>query len=173
MLKETARLSIRHLGAGDEPFILELLNDPDFLKNIGDRNVRNLEDAAAYILKGPAASYEKHGFGLFHVGLKDSGTSIGICGLLKRDSLEDVDIGFAYLKPYRGKGYALEAAQALLEFGWNLGLKRIVAITAPHNEPSMRLLGKLGMKFERTISFPGATGGTNLFGISSPPEPSA
>ena len=168
MLMETARLAIRLLGSGDEPFILELLNEPDFLRNIGDRNVRNLEDATAYIANGPAASYQKFGFGLFHVGLKDSGISIGICGLLKRDSLPDADLGFAYLERYRGRGYALEAAQAVMSFGWNVvGLKRIIAITAPHNDASMRLLGKLGMKFEGTIQFPGAAGDTNLFGVSA------
>ena len=167
MLMQTPRLAIRHLGPGDEPFILELLNDPAFLRNIGDRNVRNLEDAAAYIANGPAASYEKHGFGLFHVGLKDSDLSIGICGLLKRESLPDVDIGFAYLERYRGRGYALEAAQAVMNFGWNVvGLTRIIAITAPNNEASMRLLGKLGMTLEGVIQFPGA-GDANLFGISA------
>jgi RimJ/RimL family protein N-acetyltransferase len=167
MLVQTARLSIRHLRSGDEPFVLELLNEPAFLRNIGDRNVRNLQDAAAYIVNGPAASYETFGFGLFHVGLKDSDLSIGICGLLKRDSLPDVDLGFAYLERFRGHGYALEAALAVMDFGWHIvGLKRIVAITAPHNDASMRLLGKLGMKFEGTIQFPGAAGDTNLFGVS-------
>jgi RimJ/RimL family protein N-acetyltransferase len=168
MLIETPRLSIRYLGSGDEPFILELLNQPSFIRNIGDRGVRTLDDATDYIRKGPAASYEKFGFGLFHVALKDSGPPIGICGLLKRDTLDDVDIGFAYLERYWGQGYALEAAQAVMDFGWNTGgLKRIVAITATHNEASMRLLEKLGMRFEGVIKFPGAAGDTKLFGITA------
>jgi [ribosomal protein S5]-alanine N-acetyltransferase len=168
MLIETPRLSIRHLGSGDEPFILELLNQASFISNIGDRGVRTLGDATEYIRKGPATSYEKFGFGLFHVALKDSGTPIGICGLLKRDSLDDVDIGFAYLERYWGQGYALEAARAVMDFGWRtVGLKRIVAITATHNEASMRLLEKLGMQFERVIQFPGTAGDTNLFGITA------
>jgi RimJ/RimL family protein N-acetyltransferase len=168
MLIETSRLAIRHLGSGDEPFILELLNQSSFINNIGDRGVRTLDDASEYIRKGPAASYAKFGFGLFHVSLKESATPVGICGLLKRDSLDDVDIGFAYLERYWGQGYALEAAQAVLDFGWNtVGLKRIVAITATHNEASMRLLRKLGMQFEGVIQFPGAAGGTNLFGITA------
>jgi ribosomal-protein-alanine N-acetyltransferase len=168
MLIETARLAIRHLGSGDEPFIMELLNQPSFIHNIGDRGVRTVDDASEYIRKGPATSYEKFGFGLFHVAIKDSGVPIGICGLLKRDSLDDVDIGFAYLESYWGRGYALEAAEAVMDFGWNtVGLKRIVAITAPHNEASARLLGKLGMKFEGIIQFPGATGDTKLFGITA------
>jgi RimJ/RimL family protein N-acetyltransferase len=165
---ETTRLSIRRLGPGDEPFIVELLNQPSFIRNIGDRHVRTLEDATEYIRKGPAASYEKFGFGLFHVALKDTGTPIGICGLLKRDSLEDADLGFAYLEHYWGQGYALEAAEAVMDFGWKtVGLKRIVAITAPHNESSMRLLRKLGMQFEGVIQYPGS-GDTNLFGITPP-----
>jgi [ribosomal protein S5]-alanine N-acetyltransferase len=168
MLIETPRLSVRHLGSGDEPFILELLNQPSFIRNIGDRGVRSIEDATEYIRKGPAASYERFGFGLFHVALKDFGTPIGICGLLKRDSLDDVDIGFAYLERYWGQGYALEAAQAVMDFGWNTaGLKRIVAITATHNEASMRLLEKLGMRYEGVIKLPGAAGDTNLFGITA------
>jgi ribosomal-protein-alanine N-acetyltransferase len=168
MLIETSRLSIRLLGSGDEPFIVELLNQPSFIHNIGDRGVRTLDDATEYIRKGPAASYEKFGFGLFHVAIKDSGTPIGICGLLKRDTLEDVDIGFAYLERYWRQGYALEAAQAVMDFGWNTaGLKRIVAITATHNQASMRLLSKLGMKFEGVIKFPGTAGDTNLFGITA------
>jgi ribosomal-protein-alanine N-acetyltransferase len=168
MLIETPRLSIRHLGSGDEAFIFELLNQPSFISNIGDRGVRTLDDATEYIRQGPATSYEKFGFGLFHVALKASGAPIGICGLLKRDTLDDVDIGFAYLERYWGQGYALEAAQAVMDFGWNtVGLKRVVAITAPHNEASMRLLRKLGMTFESVIKFPGAAGDTNLFGITA------
>jgi RimJ/RimL family protein N-acetyltransferase len=163
---ETARLFIRKLAAGDEPFLLELLNEPSFIHNIGDRRVRNEKDAADYLQKGPGASYEKHGFGLFLVTVKDTGAAIGICGLLKRDALEDVDIGFAYLERYWGSGYAIEAAQAVMEFGLKtVGLTRIVAITAPHNEASIRLLEKLGMTFEGMFQLPGANGATKLFGV--------
>jgi [ribosomal protein S5]-alanine N-acetyltransferase len=169
MLIETERLAIRHLGAGDEEFILELLNQPSFIRNIADRNVRSLEDAAAYIQNGPVASYERFGFGLFLVSLKESAVRIGICGLLKRDALEDVDIGFAYLERFWGQGYALEAARAVMEYGWKIvGLKRIVGITAPHNEASMSLLHKLGMRFEGTVRLPGSSGDTKLFGMAAP-----
>ncbi len=137
MILETERLLIRRLGPGDEEFILELLNEPAFIQNISDRGVRSLSDAAAYIQNGPAASYEKFGFGLFWTGLKDSGVPVGICGLLKRDCLDDVDIGFAFLKRFWNNGYAFEAASAVMEYGWKtVGLKRLVAITAPHNEGS-------------------------------------
>jgi ribosomal-protein-alanine N-acetyltransferase len=165
---ETPRLLIRKLGAGDEPFLLELLNEPAFLRNIGDRRVRTLEDAAEYLRKGPGASYEKLGFGLFLVAMKDTGAAIGICGLLKRDALEDVDIGFAYLERHWGCGYAIEAARAVMEFGWKtVGLKRIVAVTAPHNDASIKLLEKLGMEFEGMVQLPGALGETKLFGVNA------
>jgi RimJ/RimL family protein N-acetyltransferase len=171
MLIETERLAIRRLGGGDEAFIVELLNQPSFVRNIGDRKVKSIEDAARYIREGPVASYSKFGFGLFHVSLKD-GSPIGICGLLKRDALEDVDIGFAYLEAYQGRGYGLEAAEAVMAFGWkSVGLKRIIAITAPHNEGSMRLLGKLGMKFEGMVRLPGAASESKLFGMRLPNDP--
>ncbi len=159
---------IRRLGAGDEAFILELLNEPAFIRNIGDRCVRSLADAAAYIQNGPVASYEKFGFGLFWTGLKEGQVPIGICGLLKRDFLPDVDIGFAFLERYCGKGYAFEAASGVMEYGWNtVGLKRIVAITAPHNEASARLLGKLGMQFEGEVRMAGAAADSRLYGVAS------
>lgn len=164
---ETDRLLIRKLESSDAEFILELLNEPAFIRNIADRGVRTLADAAAYVEKGPIASYEKLGFGLFWVGLKSTGLPIGMCGLLKRDFLEDVDIGYALLERYWGKGYALEAATAVMEYGWTtLGLKRIVAITAPHNEASARLLGKLGMQFEGMVRMPGAQSDSKLFGMT-------
>ena len=135
----------------DAPFILELLNDPSFIRNIGDRRVRTLDGARAYIRKGPVASYERFGFGLWLVELKD-GASIGMCGLLKRNVLEDVDVGFAYLPAYQAKGYGFEGARAVLDHGRDvLRLPRIVAIVNNDNGPSARLLEKLGMKFERMV----------------------
>jgi RimJ/RimL family protein N-acetyltransferase len=110
------------------------------------------------------ASYTKHGFGLFHVSLKDAGTAIGMCGLLKRDVLEDVDIGFAYLPQYGGKGYATEAALAMIHYGHvALGLKRIVAITAPDNEASQNVLRKIGLHHQKTIQLPAYKGDSFLF----------
>ncbi len=115
---ETERLVLRRLTAGDAAFILELLNEPAFLENIGDRGARTLADARRYIARGPVASYRKFGFGLYLVELKDSGTPVGICGLLKRESLEDVDIGFAFLRRYWSQGYARESAAAVMHYGW-------------------------------------------------------
>jgi ribosomal-protein-alanine N-acetyltransferase len=161
---ETARLRLRHLLDSDAPFILELLNEPDFIRNIGDREVRTLEDARRYIQHGPMVSYSQHGFGLFLVELRDSSESVGICGLLKRDYLQDVDVGFALRESHRGKGYAFEAAQAAMRHGQeDLGISRIVAITSPDNRASMNVLRKLGLEFERGIRIPDQSRDTRLF----------
>jgi RimJ/RimL family protein N-acetyltransferase len=146
---ETERLSLRRLSADDAEFIFGLVNQPSFIKNIGDRGVRTKADAVAYIQNGPVASYERFGFGLNLVELKESGTAIGICGLLKRDSLPDVDIGFAFLPEFWSRGYAVESAAAIMDHGRSvLGLGRIVAITAPENLGSIKVLKKIGFKFE-------------------------
>ncbi len=147
---ETKRLLIRQLNENDSGFILELLNEPSFIQNIGDRNIRSLEDARAYVLNGPVTSYTKNGFGLSLVILKETGESIGMCGLIKRDVLEDVDIGYAYLPRYWSKGYAVEAALGMKSYAKDfVKLKRLVAIVDPANTGSIRVLERLGMKFER------------------------
>lgn len=130
---------------------MELLNEPDFLRNIGDRGVRDRESAARYIGAGPAASYAANGFGLYCVLLRSTNEPIGICGLLRRDTLPDVDIGFAFLDRHRGHGYALEAARETMAQAAGLHLPRIVAITVEDNPPSIRLLEKLGFRFERVV----------------------
>lgn len=162
---ETDRLILRHLSEEDAEFILQLLNEPSWLRFIGDKGVRTLEDARAYILKGPVEMYLRHGFGLYLVELKAEGDSIGLCGLIKRESLEDVDIGFAFLPGYWGKGYAYEAASAVMEYGRTLlGLKRIVAITTADNETSAKLLEKLGLRFEGMLKLPDDSEELRLFG---------
>jgi [ribosomal protein S5]-alanine N-acetyltransferase len=149
----------------DAEFILELLNEPPFIKNIGDRGVRTTSDARAYILNGPVASYEQYGFGLCLVVLKESGEAVGICGLLKRETLEDVDIGFAFLEKHWGQGYATESATAVMEYGRNvIGLKRIVAITSPDNDASGKVLEKIGLRFEKMMRMKGEDKETKLFG---------
>ncbi len=148
---QTERLDLRQLKPGDAEFILELLNEPAFLQFIGDKGVRSLGDAREYIMKGPVDSYGRHGFGLYATCLRDR-TPIGICGLVKRDGLADVDIGFAFLSRYRAKGYAVESASAVLAHARRaLRLQRIVAITSPDNLGSIAVLEKIGMKFERMI----------------------
>ena len=149
---ETSRLILRWLSVEDAEFILQLLNEPSFLRFIGDKGVRSIEDARDYILRGPVDSYERLGFGLYLTELKDDGVPIGICGLLKRESLEDVDIGFAFLPQFWRKGYAFESASEVMTHGRKVvGLKRIVAITSPDNDASIKVLEKLGLRFERLI----------------------
>ncbi len=148
----------------DAAFILQLVNDADFLRHIGDRGVRTDDDARRYIETGPLASYARHGFGLWLVERRADRVPIGMCGLLKRDTLADVDIGFAYLPAWRGQGYALEAAQAVMEHGRRvLALPRIVAIVSPDNAGSIRLLGKLGLVFERRVDLNGDGRETSLY----------
>src|SRR5712671_3062711 len=148
---QTKRLVLRYLDPYDDAFILELLNEPAFLKFIGDKGVRTLDDAREYILKGPIDSYGRHGFGLYAVGLPD-GTLTGICGLVKRDGLADVDVGFAFLSRHCSKGYAAESASAVLVHARQaLRLQRIVAITSPANLGSIAVLEKIGLKFERMV----------------------
>ena len=148
---ETDRLILRELTVEDAPFILELVNDPDWRHFIGDRGIRTLVEAGAYILGGPVAMYRRLGFGLWHVALKDQ-TPIGICGLIKHDTLDHVDLGFAFLPGFRGRGYAYEAAAASLAYGREiLCLDWIVATTTLDNAASGRLLERLGFRFERII----------------------
>jgi len=149
---ETNRLRLRRLSVDDAEFILRLLNEPSFIQNIGDRGVRTIDDARSYITNGPVASYDRHGFGLYLVELKLSGAAIGICGLLKRDTLEDVDIGYALLPEFWSNGYALESASEVTSDAREvLGLKRVLAVTNPDNESSIRLLEKIGFRFERFV----------------------
>ncbi len=149
---ETERLFLRHLSTEDAEFILELLNEPSFIRNIGDRGVRTLEGANSYILNGPVASYAKNGFGLYLVKLKETNESIGMCGLIKRDTLEDVDIGYAFIPKFWSKGYAVEAAQAVKEYARDkIQLNRIVAIVDPQNQGSIRVLEKIGLQFEKMV----------------------
>jgi RimJ/RimL family protein N-acetyltransferase len=149
---ETERLVLRRLSTDDAAFILELVNDPDWLRFIGDKGVRTLEDARDYILNGPVDMYARLGFGLYRTELKESGVPIGICGLIKRDGLADVDLGFALLPKFRAKGYAYEAAAGAMAYGRNmLGLNRILAITSPENLGSAQLLEKLGFQSEGMV----------------------
>ena len=170
IVTETQRLILRRLVTDDAAFILELVNDPDWLRYIGDKNVHSLDDARTYLEKGPIDMYRRVGFGLFCVELKSNGVPIGMCGLIKRESLEDVDIGFAFLPPYRAQGYAREAARATLEYGRSVaGLRRIVAITSPDNDASGRLLEAVGLSFERMLPIPGEQREVRFYGWTADP----
>lgn len=164
---ETERLILKQLSTGDAEFILELLNEPSFIRNIGDRGVRTIEAANAYILNGPVASYAKNGFGLYLVKLKETDESIGMCGLIKRDTLEDVDIGYAFLPRFWSRGYAVESALGVKKYAKNVvGLSRIVGITDPENEGSIRVLEKIGLQFEKMIRLSEDDIELKLFGAS-------
>ena len=160
----TERLVLRKLTTDDAGFYLRLVNEPSWLQFIGDKGIRSVEAARAALLSGPMAMYESHGFGFYMVELKNSATPIGMCGLIKRETLPDVDIGYAFVPEFWGQGYAYEAALAVLAFGnQTCGLQRIVAITAPDNHQSIRLLEKIGLKFEALLELKGDGSLTKLF----------
>ena len=153
---ETNRLMLRELSEEDADFILELLNEADYIIFIGDRGVRTHQNAQTYIKEKIIPSYEKNGFGLYLVELIDDATPVGVCGLINRDGLPDIDIGYAFLASYRGNGYATEAAFAVMQLGVHtIGLERIVGITAVDNQPSINVLEKVGLHFEKLITLPG------------------
>jgi [ribosomal protein S5]-alanine N-acetyltransferase len=147
----TERLVVRHISASDSAFILNLMNEPSYLKFIGDRNIRSEESAREYIQSKFVQSYNENGFGLYLVELKESRIPIGICGLVKRPRLNNPDIGFAFLPEYWGKGYALESCREIVKYARSLKHKKLLAITSLNNEASIKLLEKLGMKFAMHI----------------------
>jgi [ribosomal protein S5]-alanine N-acetyltransferase len=161
---ETARLRLVQFEEQDAPFVFELLTDRDFLANIGDRGVHDVPSARHYIATGPAASYASNGFGMYKVELKDSSTPIGMCGLLRRATHPDVEIGFALLPGYRRSGYTLEAARAVMQLAQGpLKLTRVVAITALDNIASIRLLERLGLRFQGIVNFTSDGSESRLF----------
>ncbi|MEN8143774.1 MAG: GNAT family N-acetyltransferase [Gemmatimonadota bacterium] len=163
---ETERLILSRLSLEDAEFILRLLNEPSFLENIGDKGVRTSEDAREYLLSEPIASYERFGFGLFLTAERETGTPVGMCGLLKRDSLDDPDIGFAFIPECWGKGFATESAGAVLAYGQStLDLARIVAIVSPSNHPSIRVLEKIGLRYEKRVRLAEDGAAISLYGI--------
>jgi RimJ/RimL family protein N-acetyltransferase len=148
----TARLTLCRLTENDAPFIFRLVNEPSWLRFIGDKGVRTLDDARRYLREGPLDMYAQRGFGLYLVLRNADEQPIGMCGLIKRDALPDVDIGFAYIPESWGNGYAVEAAQAVVAHARDdFGLTRLVAITSLDNDASIRVLGRIGMTFEKII----------------------
>ncbi len=161
---ETERLRLRWMTVADAPFLLELMNDPAFITHVADRGLRTVADAANYIAEKFLPHYAEHGFGSNVVILKATGDPVGTCGLFKRPTLDEVDIGYAFLPAYRGLGLAHEAAAAVLAHGHAvLEIPRIAAITSLTNEDSIKLLEKLGLHFERTFQMPGYEGESKLF----------
>jgi len=158
IVARSARLTLRELTLDDAAFVHELVNDPDWLRHIGDRGVHCLTDAEDYIRNGPQAMYTRLGHGLYAVCLNRGGSPIGMAGLIRRDTLPEVDLGYALLPAYRGKGYAREAAQACLDLARErFNLRRLLAIVSPANGASIALLEALGFTFERDLQLvPGA-----------------
>lgn len=153
---ETERLKLRELTLGDAAFMLRLMNDPSFIEGIADKGIRSLDDARAHIEKTALASYREHGFGMYVVERKRDGEALGLSGLVKREGLTDVDIGYAFLPEFCGQGYAYEATAAILTYArQRLGIPRVVAIVNPDNQTSIKLAEKLGLRFEQMVRLPG------------------
>ncbi len=168
---ETERLALREMSVDDAALILELLNEPSFLRYVGDKGVRTLRDARRYVLDGPVASYARLGFGLYLVERKSDGAPMGMCGLLKREELEDVDVGFAFLPEFWARGYATESAAAVVGHARDdLGLGRLLAVTSRDNRASMRVLGKLGFALAGLVKLSDDGEELNLFASEAPGE---
>jgi RimJ/RimL family protein N-acetyltransferase len=165
----TARLRLRVATPSDSFFYHALVNDPQFLEHIGDRGIRTLADAERSLIEGTIAMQHERGHSLYVVERKEDGVPIGMCGLIRRASLPETDLGYAFLPVGRGQGFALEAARAVLALAPTLGLRRLLAIAAPANLASNRLLLKLGMRFERFVRLPPEGAGSNLYSIELGP----
>lgn len=153
---QTERLELRWLVPGDEDILLAIWNDPAFVRNVGDRGIRTVDEASEAMAKGPLMLYEKYGYGPFRVALAENDEPIGLCGLFKRDNLDDPDIGFALLPAYCGQGMAYEAAAAVTNYARDdLKLRRMTAIISPGNDASIGLTEKLGLRYETMILMPG------------------
>ncbi|MBO9717757.1 MAG: GNAT family N-acetyltransferase [Pseudoxanthomonas sp.] len=156
VIATTERLRLRELDEGDAGFVVELLNQPDFLRFIGDRGVRDADQARGFLRDGPLASYARHGAGMYAVELREGGTPLGMCGLVVRDGLPGPDIGFAFLPQHYGRSYAFEAAGAVLVHARQaLRLPRVLAIVSPGNARSIALLRRLGLREGGTVVLPG------------------
>ncbi len=164
---ETARLRLREFSEDDAPFVLQLLNEPSFHEFIGDRGVRTLEDAKRYLREGPIASYRLNGHGLMHLALRTNDQPIGMCGLVRRDTLPSPDIGFALLPEYWNQGYVTEAAAASIDHGRrHLGLREVLGITTPRNTRSIRVLEKLGLRFREQRALTADSAELRIFGLA-------
>jgi RimJ/RimL family protein N-acetyltransferase len=161
---ETERLNLREMSEADAEFVFEILNDPGFVRFVGDRGVRTHEAAARYINERFVESYRQNGFGLWLVETKDEKARAGICGLINRGALPGIEVGYAFLPPFRSKGYAFEAASAATVYARDvLRLSRLYAIVNPDNAVSIRVLEKLGMSYERPVRLTGEESDVSLF----------
>ncbi len=167
---QTQRLTLREASKDDVRFILELMNERGYIANIGDRGVRTIEDAGAYLEAKYTANYHSLGYGLYVVETKTDGIAVGVCGFVKREMLEHANIGFAYLERFWSRGYGYEAAAAVVEYGRTvLGFPRVFGVTSRLNHGSIRILEKLGLTYQQSISLPGYAEESLLFSKSFPP----
>ena len=161
---ETARLSLHELTLDDAGLMLSVWNDPAFIRHVGDRGIRTVAEAHEAMRNGVLLLYEKYGYGPFRVALKDTDTAIGICGLFRRDGLDIPDLGYSTLPDHCGKGYAFEAASAVVDYAAsNLSLESLIAIISPGNDASIGLIRKLGFEFERMHTMPGDDDAVRLY----------
>ncbi|WP_394780977.1 GNAT family N-acetyltransferase [Undibacterium sp.] len=164
IILETERLRLRTMNLDDAQFYLDLTNDPAWIKNIGDKGLKTIEAARESLQNGPIAMQQKLGFSLYVVEQKSDAAATGLCGLIKRDSLEDVDIGYAFLPQFRGLGYASEAAAGVLQYGkQQFGFKKLAAITSSENHDSAKVLEKLGFQLQKLVVLKGETKETRLY----------
>lgn len=155
MILETERLILRKLTLADAPFIFELVNSPNWLEYIGEKNVKTIEDAEKYIQVKMLDHYKKYGFGFYLAVTKNTKETLGLTGFIKRDSLENAEVGYAFLPKGEGKGFAIESTKAIMDYGKKqLNISKVVAITHPENKKSQKLLVKLGLRFISLIKLP-------------------
>ncbi|MET1254467.1 GNAT family N-acetyltransferase [Aliikangiella maris] len=163
-LFKTARLIVREFNLEDAPFVFKLVNEPSWIENIGDKNIHNIDDAKNYLLNGPMKSYRENGFGLYLIELKTTGMPIGMCGLVKREGLDCPDVGYALMPEFWGLGLASEAAKATLDFAKEaLSIERVLGVTSVENVGSIRVLEKIGLRFDQIIQLPGSEQLSRLF----------
>jgi RimJ/RimL family protein N-acetyltransferase len=165
---DTERLRLRTLDLDDAAIYLKVVNVPAFIEYIGDRGIRTVDAARKAIAEGPVAMQQTLGHSLYLVERKEDGAAIGMCGLIKRETLPEVDIGYAYLPEYGGKGYAAEAATAVLAYAAGIGIRRLLAITSPDNAASNAVLKKIGMRFDEVVYLTPEDPGTLLYSYDFP-----
>lgn len=164
---ETERLVLRRLTPGDAAFMLSIWNDAGFIRHVADRGIRTIEQASAALEVGAFALYEQHGYGPYCMTRKEDSERVGICGLFRRENLDDPDIGFAVLPEFRGIGLAGEAAEAVIIHARDdLALKYLTAIVSPDNAVSIGLIEKLGLQFDRAVTMPGEQQEIRLYGMT-------
>jgi RimJ/RimL family protein N-acetyltransferase len=164
---ETERLELRWMTLDDAPMMFAVWNDPAFMQFVGDRGIRTIDEAQTCMQQGPLHLYTEYGYGPFRVIHRDDGADMGVCGLYRRDGLDEPDIGFAFLPEFRGRGFGYEASVAVLDHARDdLKLPRVTAIVSPENSASIGLLEKLGLHYDKLMRLPGDDKDVSLYSIA-------